>query len=300
MTSSAPVTTDRVLPTRARLVAVGGLIGVTVIMGLKFLVFGLTGSTAVLGDALESLVNIAASTMVLISTCYASRPPDREHPYGHGNIEFVAVAVEGMMIAGTGVLIAYESMRRLVSQTVELQRLEVGLWLQAGVMVLMAGLAWGIWQAGRKLDSPTLMADGRHLGTDVVTTVGTLIGLAAVKLTGLHWLDPLIAIGIAMLIMVTGWRLMRESWSGIMDRIDEADDQIIRQVLAEARQAGQIESYHKLRHRHQGSFHWVEVHLQVNGEMTVSRAHDLASAIEHRIETALGRANATAHIEPAE
>lgn len=286
--------------TPARSVAILALIGVIIIMALKFIVFGLTNSSAVLADALESIVNIAAAAMAIFSTWYAARPPDREHPYGHGNVEFVAVAVEGMMVAAAGVLIAYEALRRLALANSELHRLDTGLIMLGGVGLLMAGLAAWVWRRGVTLDSPTLIADGKHLMTDVITTIGTLIGLGAVRLTNLVWLDPAFALAIAGLILVTGWRLVRESWSGIMDKADPADEALVLALLDEHQAAGRILSYHKVRMRHQGSFHWVDLHIQVPGTMTVAQAHDLASRIEFAIEQRLRRANATAHIEPAE
>jgi cation diffusion facilitator family transporter len=279
-------------------VAVAALVGGVAIMAMKFGVFAVTNSAAVLGDAMESIVNLATAGMAIFSTWYAARPADREHPYGHGKVEFVAVGAEGAMIVFAALAIMFESSRRLV-RGAELHDLDRGLWLLAGVSVLVAGLALFVWGSGKRLQSPTLIADGKHLMTDAFTTSGTLIGLSLVRLTGHAWIDPAMGIVIGLVIVYTGVRLLRESFGGLMDEMDMADDTAIRAVLDEEVAAGRIRSYHKVRHRHTGAFHWVDMHIQVPGEMTVDVAHQLATEIEHRIERRLGQAKATAHIEPS-
>lgn len=297
--STAMPETAPALPRQAQRVAWISLVGAVVIMAMKFGVFYLTNSAAVLSDALESIVNIVAASMVILSTWYAARPPDREHPYGHGRIEFMAAAIEGAMILAAAIIIAYESIRRLVLGA-DLADLGVGAWLLAGIGVCVAGLAYYVLRMGRHLDSPTLIADGKHLLSDAITSAGVVAGLALVQLTDLLWLDPLIAIALAAFIFYTGVRLVLESWNRLMDRIDPGDDLAIRNVLEREVSAGRILSYHKLRHRQQGSVRWVDLHIQLPGDMSVREAHDVASSVEHRIEQQLGRANATAHIEPPE
>lgn len=295
----SPGTAASALPRAALRVAWVALLGGMVITGLKFGVFALTNSAAALSDALESIINLVAAGVAIISTWYASRPPDREHPYGHGNIEFVAVGVEGAMIFFAGMTIAFESIRRLISGA-EVRELTLGAGLLAGVGVLAAGLAWFVIARGKSLASPTLVADGKHLFTDVLSTIGVVIAMLLVRWTGLAWLDPVFALLLAAFIFITGSRLLRASWHGLMDRADEGDVADILAILDDEVKAERITSYHKVRMRHQGSYHWVDFHIQVDGSVSVHDAHELASAIEHRIERHLGRANATAHIEPAE
>lgn len=282
----------------AQRVAWIALAGGAVIMGLKFAVFGLTNSAAVLSDALESIVNLLAAAFAAWSTWYAAQPPDRMHPYGHGKAEFFAVGFEGVLVVAAGISIIIEAIRRLTDGS-ELGDLSTGTWLLLGVNILLAGLALFVWRSGRKLVSPTLIADGKHLMADVVTTFGVIGGLVLVQVTGETWLDAAIAIAVAGVIFITGGRLMRESWRGLMDQQDIADDLLIRRILDEEVAAGQIVSYHKVRHRHTGRFHWVDLHIQMPATMTVKEAHDRASRIEGRIERELGHGNATAHIEPA-
>ncbi len=282
----------------ARRTAIIALIIGIVLMGTKLCIFMLTGSAAVLSDALESVVNLAAAGLAIFSTWYAARPPDEDHPYGHGNVEFIAIAIEGLLVATAGVTIAYESIGRL-RQPTQLNDLDTGAIALAVTAVCMAGLAGWVWGMGRRINSPTLIADGKHLMTDVLTTVSVLIGLVLVQFTGMVWLDSVLALVVAGVVFITGGRLMYESWLGLSCRADPKDDQIIRKILDNELAAGRIAGYHKVRYRHVGTFHWIDMHIQVDQRLTVRQGHEIASAIEHRIEQALSPANATAHVEPA-
>lgn len=288
---------DRARATRR--VAWIALIGGIAIMGLKLIVFAVTNSAAALGDALESIVNIAAAAMAVFSTWYASRPADREHPYGHGRVEFVAVGVEGTMVFIAGVLLVIEAARRLAVGA-DFGNLGIGALLLAGITILVALLGFYIARSGARLNSPTLRADGRHLLTDALTTAGVVAGLALVQATGLGWIDPVLALGVAAMIFYTGSHLIGESWRGLMDHADPQADNAIRAILDSAVNQGTILSYHKVRHRAHGNMRWIDLHIQVPGDMTVRDAHAVASRIEHALEQSFSRANATAHIEPPE
>lgn len=281
-----------------RRVALHALTAGIVITLLKFTLFALTLSVAVLSDAMESIINIAAAGMMCYAVWYANRPADRNHPYGHGKIEFLAVGLEGWLILTAAVVIAYEAIRRLIMGQ-ELQRLTFGVIGLAVLGIATAALAIYVMRAGKKYDSPTLKADGKHLLTDSISTWAVFVGLLLVRWTGKMWLDPVIAIIVAACILFVSWRLLWQSVHGLMDRQDPADDKRLRTILDDEVSRGFITGYHKLRHRHSGSFHWVDMHLQVNGSMTVTAGHELASRIEARIERELGQANATAHVEPA-
>lgn len=278
-------------------VAVHAILAGLLITLLKFTAFGLTNSVAILSDAMESIINIVAAGAMFYSLWLSNRPADKDHPYGHGKAEFLAVGMEGWLILFAGLLIAIEAIRRLFTG-VEPTRLDVGLWMLFAIGLLSAALAGYVWWAGRKYDSEPLTADGKHLMTDVVSTVGVLLGLLLVKWTGWQWLDPIVAILVAGLCLFVSWRLLWQSIHGLMDARDPEDDKAIRAILDDEKQAGHILGYHKVRHRHNGPFHWIDMHLHVDGSMNVADSHALASKIEHRIEAELGRANATAHVEP--
>jgi cation diffusion facilitator family transporter len=254
---------------------------------------------AVLSDALESIINVAAAGVMLYSIAHANRPADADHPYGHGKLEFLAVGLEGWLILIAGIVIAVEAIGRLFAGTGPREdTLPLGLILLGGVGVLDALLAGFVWHMGRRFHNDVLRADGRHLMTDVASTAGVLVGLGLVQWSGWHWLDPVVALIMAALIGAASWRLLWHSVQELMDRRDPDDDRLIRDILEQEKTRGVIHGYHKLRHRHAGSFHWVDMHLQVDGQMTVADGHEIASRIEHRIEQALGQANATAHLEP--
>ncbi len=278
-------------------VALHAILAGLVITLMKFGIFWMTNSVAILSDALESIINIVAAGIMLYSVWLSSRPADKGHPYGHGKAEFLAVGMEGWLILFAGLLIAIEAIRRLFTGT-ELTHLGLGLWMLLGVGIVSATLAGYVWWSGRKFQSEPLIADGKHLMTDVASTVGVLIGLLLVKWTGWGWLDPIVAILVAGLCLAVSWRLLWKSIQGLMDSSDPSDDNTIRTILNEEKTAGHILGYHKVRLRHNGPFHWVDLHLQVDAQMNVADSHTLASRIEGRIEASLGRANATAHVEP--
>ncbi|MCC7408993.1 MAG: cation transporter [Phycisphaeraceae bacterium] len=269
------------------------------ITALKFTVFGLTQSVAVLSDALESIINVAAAAVMLYSIHVSNRPADPSHPYGHGKAESLAVGFEGGLVLLAALVIAYEAIKRFFNLE-PLPRLDLGLTMLGGVTLLTLGLAlYAMWM-GRRYANEPLRADGKHLLTDFASTAGVLCGLGAVRLTGWQWLDPVVALAMAAVILWTGGRLLAQAIDGLMDRVDPRDDQMIRDILDKEIASTSIQGYHKLRHRHSGAFHWVDVHLQVRGDMTVRDGHALASRIEHAIELALEKANVTAHIEPEE
>lgn len=266
-------------------------------MVAKFGVFLLTNSAAVLTDALESIVNVVAAAFLVLTMWIAHKPADRDHPYGHGKIEFIAVGVEGGLIFAAGLFIVYESVRRLIVHEVP-ENLDVGALLLVIIGLGNLALALLLFRIGRRYDSAAMVADARHLMTDVVTTVAVTAGLLLTHITQRAWLDPIFALLLVAFIFYTSGRLLMESVSGLMDRIDLEDDRLIRAILDDEVRAGRIADYHKVRHRHQGSFHWVEMHLQMQGDLSVRQGHEIAGRIERRIEEALGHGNATAHIEP--
>jgi cation diffusion facilitator family transporter len=205
------------------------------------------------------------------------------------------------LILLAGLTIAYEGVRRLIAPPeLDMARLSIGSWLIGGVSLLVMALGIYVYSMGRKYDSQVLIADGKHLLTDAISTLGGLTGLILVQWTGNMRLDPIVAIILAAIILFTSWKLLWQGIDGLMDRTDPKDDALIRDILDDAITQGLIQGYHKVRHRHTGAFHWVEMHLQVDGAMTVYDSHELASEIEGRIERALGQGNATAHVEPIE
>jgi cation diffusion facilitator family transporter len=280
------------------------------IMGVKLIAWRLTGSSAVHGDAMESIVNVAASAMALWAVVQAHRPADRTHPYGHGRFEFLSASFEGVLIGAAAATIIWEAVQRLATGTTELREIGWGMALLAITAMANAALGWRLVRTGRRLGSAALDADGWHLLSDAATSVGAIAALVAVRTTGLAWIDPLAAIALAAMLVVLAVRTLRRSLGHLVDEQDAGDYEAVRAILdahleAPGRPAREpaIRGWHKLRTRHVGRHHWVDFHLQVDGSLDVRAGHAIASAIEHEIEEALGcgtdGGNATAHVEPA-
>lgn len=282
-----------------KLIARRALVTGVIVMMLKFGVFFLTNSAAVLSDAVESIINLIAAAMLMYSVWLANRPTDADHTYGHGKIEFMAVGLEGLLILSAGAFIGFESVRRLFNPpTLDETKLHVGAWMLGGVAVIAAILATYVWRNGKRYRNAALIADGKHLATDVLSTLGGIAGLVLVQWTREPRIDPLFALILTAVVLYTSWTLLWESIHGLMDRSDPADVATIQQILESEVASGAIKGFHKVRHRRSGTFHWVDMHIQVDASMTVTAAHELASRIEYRIEQTLHPGNATAHVEP--
>ena len=284
---------------QAQRVAQKTLVAGIAITLLKFSAFMMTNSVAVLSDAIESILNIITAAIMLLALWYSNRPADTTHPYGHGKVEFVAVALEGLFILAAAAAISLSAVTRLIHGQSPHQ-LDAGLILLTVIALGSTALATYVYRAGKRYNNLTLQADAKHLGTDVITTLGVLVGLGLVRLTGMNWLDSAVAMVLALMILVTGARLLRQAIDGLMDRSDPEDDRIILDILQQEVHRGSIAGYHKVRHRHTGAFHWVDMHLQFDANLSVAQAHAIASQIEKRVEEALGVGNATTHLEPAD
>jgi cation diffusion facilitator family transporter len=270
-----------------------------VLMCLKYGVYVLTGSAAVLADTLESAVNIAAATFMVIGVWYANLPADDQHPYGHGKVESLIIWLEGLMITGAGLWIGWECVSRVVNP-VELDGNKLG-WgaVFLGLLSMVNGaMGWFLIAKGKKTENASLVADGKHLMTDVVTSAGAVMGLVLVKYTGVQWLDPACAGVLGLVIVFMGGHLLYESFQALVDHTDPAEIRAVELILNQHVAAGRIKGFHKVRLRHNGPFHWVDLHLLVDPEMTVATSHGIASEIEGEIERMLSPGNATAHVEP--
>lgn len=279
---------------RAGRIAFAGSIA---ILGAKLAAWLLTGSTAVLSDALESFVNVAAGAILLFSLHLAAQPADRNHPYGHGKVEFFSAGVEGTLIALAALLIGWEAVNALIAGP-QLRQLDLGLAL---VSAATAGNAWiGAYliRVGRRAHSLALVADGRHLLTDVVTSVGVLVGLLAVRITGWAPLDPLIALAVAGHILVTAYRLGREAVRGLMDEADPAVLREMVEALERERPPWWIDA-HSLRAWRSGPIEHADLHLVVPRYFDADRLHEVDRAVEDVLLAATGRpGEAIVHFDP--
>ncbi len=278
------------------------LVTSVVLLLTKLAAWRLTGSTAVFGDAMESVVNVAASALVIWSVWMANRPADETHPYGHGKAEFLSSAIEGGMISVAMLVVMVRSALELFDRSAAVEKIDFGLLLLAFTIMANGGVGMWLIQVGRKTKSSALHADGIHLISDAWTSGAAVASLLLVRWTGLAFIDPIIALIMAVWVGFVGYRLIRRALGDLLDEQDLADLAKVETILNDHVRADgllpRIISFHKVRTRHSGRDHWVDFHVQLPGEMDLKTAHDVASEIENKIEAALG-GTATAHIEPS-
>jgi cation diffusion facilitator family transporter len=269
-----------------------------VVVLLKFAAYYLTGSVGLLSDAIESVVNIVAALVALRVLIYAAEKPDDEHNFGHEKAQYFSSGVEGALIFVAAAGIVWTSVPRLMNpQPLE----QVGWGIALSVLASLANVACAVamLRAARAHRSITLEADARHLLTDVWTTVGVIVGIVLVQLTGILRLDPIVALAVAVQILWTGWHLMSRSFDGLMDRaVPGSDRAVIEEVLQRVRHEGC--DYHALRTREAGAKSFVDVHVLVPGRMSVQAGHDLCESLESEIRSKLPHVEVLTHLEPLE
>lgn len=269
-----------------------------VTIGMKGTAYGLTGSVGLFSDALESLVNLAAAVSAYVALSYAARPADRNHTFGHQKIEYFSSGLEGVLIIIAGIGTAAYAVNRLFHPE-PLKDLEVGAIIGLAASAVNFGVARVLLVSGRKHHSIVLEADGKHLMADVWTSVGVIGGLGLVMLTGLEWLDPVLAILVGGNIVWTGAELVARSFNGLMDHALPADEQErIRAVITAHLPAGA--AFHMLRTRRAGTRRFAEFHLLVDGDLTVRAAHQVAHVVEAALTTAMPELDVVIHVEPVD
>ena len=278
--------------------AIGSIFVGAVVLALKYAAYAMTGSIALYSDALESIINVVTATAAFMAVRMSAAPPDANHPYGHHKVEYFSAVLEGVLIIVAALMILREAYAGFLAPKV-LDAPGLGLAVNAAAAVLNAVWSWILIREGRRLRSPALAADGRHLLTDVVTSFGVLAGLLLVPVTGLHQLDPALAAMVALNILWSGWGLMKESIGGLMDEaVPEKVLVQIREIIA-GNADGALEA-HDLRTRHAGRMTFIDFHLVVPGHMSVTDAHEICDRLERAIKAKVEDAMITIHVEPAE
>lgn len=273
-----------------------------VVLGLKLAAWRATGSVGLLSDALETLTNVSGALMALMMLRVAARPPDEGHVFGHSKAEYFSSGFEGLLLFVAAALIVAEAVPRFVAPRV-LDHVGAGLAVAAVAGAINFVVARVLARAGRRHSSVALDADARHLMADVWTTAGVLVGVGLAVLTGWQWLDPVIALAVAVHVFTTGWQLLGESTNGLMDSAWPADQRAaLEAVLAEFQQAagpGVIE-FHAVRTRRSAGRRFVALHMLVPGDWPVRRGHDMAEQLEARIAAVVSGAIVFTHVEPLE
>lgn len=267
-------------------------------IGLKAVAYLVTGSVGLLSDAAESGVNLVAAIVALTALRVAARPADDNHHFGHGKAEYFSAGVEGLMIFVAAALILLAAVDRLIRPQ-ELESLGIGLAISTVASVINGVVGILLLRAGRAHRSVALEADGKHLLTDVWTSVGVVVGVLLVALTGWLRLDPLVATAVGLNIIHTGWRLIRQSLSGLLDRALDADSQAKVDAVLAAYEAEQVR-FHAVRSREAGHRSFLSMHVLVPGSWTVQEGHDLLEEIEERLRGVVDHLEVSAHLEPIE
>ncbi|MCL2470810.1 MAG: cation diffusion facilitator family transporter [Propionibacteriaceae bacterium] len=269
-----------------------------VTISMKMVAWRMTGSVGLLSDAAESVTNLAAAIMALLMLRVAARPPDDDHQFGHDKAEYFSAAVEGMLIFVAAVLIIISATQRLLHPQ-PLEDAPVGAVIATLAAAVNGTVGSIMIRAGKKHRSPTLDADGKHLWTDVVTSVGVVVAIILVIITDWNILDPIIAFVVGANIIVTGVKLVRDSTKGLMDvTLPDEENQVIAKVLASFSDRDVL--FHGLRTRLSGSQRFAVVDILVPGQWTVARSHDLIEEVEDKMQTVLPGIEMQIHLEPKE
>jgi cation diffusion facilitator family transporter len=291
-----PVGGSRITKSRAAAVSIASN---SALIALKLAAAAITGSVAILSEALHSMIDLIASVIAFVSVRRADEPADVEHPYGHEKLESLAASIEGMLILAGAGLIVYESVHRLATGA-GVEKLGIGIAVIGFSALANGGVSVFLRRQARRHRSPALAGDAAHLGTDALTSVGVLIGLLLVQITGAEAIDSAVAIAVAMMIVVAGVRILRRSASALVDEAPPPEEMDrVEAAIARARSGRpEIVGYHKLRARTTGRRRYIDLHLQFRSGTTLERAHELAHELRDAIESDLGDAEVLIHVEP--
>lgn len=266
------------------------------VMGLKLVAWWVTGSVALLSDGMESSVNVVAAIVAFAAISYAARPADNTHPFGHHKAEYLSAVIEGVLIVVAALLIVKEALPAILAPT-PMDAPALGLAINFLAGVINAIWAFMLIRAGRRYRSPALSADGQHIISDVVTSIGVLVGLVLAIVTGYAVLDPLLAVLVALNILYQGWKVIAHSVDGLMDHAVEPGEADAIQVAIAAHGTGSL-GVHDLKTRRAGSATFVDFHLVVPASMPVGQAHEICDRLEDAIRVVQPGAQIAIHVEP--
>ena len=280
-------------PSRVAAISVGSN---SLLIILKLIVGLVTGSVSILAEAIHSSIDLLAAIIAFFGLRAAGKPADKEHQFGHGKWENVSGSIEAVLIFIAAIWIIYEGVKKIL-HGVEVELLGWGIAVMAVSVVVNTLVSRNLFKQAKIHDSIALEADGQHLRTDVITSLGVLLGLAAVQITGLKILDPIVAIGVALIICKAAWDILHKSFGGIIDSgLPPEEEKIIIDTLAEHR--GQLVGFHEIRTRKAGAQRFVELHLEMPGDISVEAAHQMCDHLEADLKKRLPRLEISLHVEP--
>jgi cation diffusion facilitator family transporter len=271
----------------------------SVLIVLKVVAGVITGSIAILTEAIHSAIDLVASLVAFVSVRKADEPADESHPYGHEKVENLAAAIEGMLILVGAGIIVYESVRRLVAGA-EVDHLGVGIGVIAFSAVANICVSTFLYRRARATDSAALEGDAAHLRTDAFTSIGVLVALALVEVTGYEQLDPAIALAVAVAIVLAGVRILTRSSRVLVDEALPEDELAAIRHAIEEHGADEVIGFHKLRARRAGSRRYVDLHVQFRDGTSLKRAHEVTHELQRQIRERVRGADVLIHLEPEE
>jgi len=272
------------------------LVGVAMFV-MKTSAYFITGSAAILSDAMESVVHVLATGIAFYSIVLVGRPADTAHPYGYGKVEYFSAGAEGLLIVLAAVAICYEAVGDLIRGP-HLRALDVGAWVIGAAGAINLLLGWHLVRTGRRTNSLVLIADGRHVLTDSYTSIGVLAGVILVAITGLEMLDPLVAIAVALNIIYTGYQLLSQSIRGLMNTTDPDTLERIVEALNRSRTEDMIDM-HRLRAWSAGERHFIDFHLTLPYYLQLQSVHGIEDTVRHAISGAFEeQAEVMIHMDP--
>lgn len=293
---SAAVASREAAKQRVATIAFWSIIVALVVMGLKFVAWRMTGSVALYSDALESIVNVITAVAALWAIRVSQKPADQDHPFGHHKAEYFSAVLEGVLIVVAALLIISQ-VWQTIRNPLPMEQPWEGLAVNGGAAIVNAVWATILIRFGRSAKSPALEADGRHIMTDVVTSVGVIVGLVAAVLTGWHVLDPLLALIVALNILYQGFHVTGQSLNGLMDRgVDTEEHMRIRDIIS-ANSKGALE-VHDLKTRIAGRATFIEFHMVVDADMSVGESHVICDRIEDALKADIPSVRVIIHVEP--
>jgi len=276
-------------------IAATAIVGGVAIFGIKLYSYYISGSVALLSDALESIVNIVASIMMYVSVRISEQPPDDNHRYGHQKIENISSFIEGALIIVAGALIGRAAVNRLL-EPVTLVSLDIAIGLSLFATALNGVLSWLLMKKAEETRSMALEGDAKHLFSDVVSSIGVAFGLFIGQFLGIPVLDPLMAMIVAFMVLRLGLGLVYKSGSGLMDESCPETEEQIRKLMD--RHKSQFVDYHNLKTRRSGDRVFAELHLSLDGSLSVQEAHDFTDHLEWDVENEIPNVDLTIHVEP--
>ncbi len=272
------------------------IVSVSLLVLIKIIASILTGSISIRADSIHSGLDLVAAVIAFIGVRISGTPADKQHPFGHGKVENVcSIVVAGLIFAAAG-FIAYGAIKRLIAGAT-LEFVEIGIYVTAAAIVINVLISWYLVKVSRDTDSLVLEAEAHHLFSDVLSSCAVLVGLIAVRLTGLNILDPIAALLVALLILKVGYDTLRRSFGGLIDvRLPKAEEDEIMSCIME--HGGQIVAFHELRTRKAGSQRFIDLHLVMPKNASVEEAHLMCDHLEQDIENRLQYTSVTIHVEP--